>query len=264
MGVRGKDKRTETNLKKLHDNINHQILNYKLAFVIIDEQITNYIISSKGIVYNINYETRSIDFVRPYMEKDGHLRVTIHVNGKTIHKYIHQLVATAFIPNPENKPEVHHIDGDELNNESYNLQWVTRKEHVELTKTLEQYKGNRGSSNGLSVIYTDKQIEQACKLLSENELYPDQICEVTGISYSELQHLLHRPESWSYIKENYDISKYNKFRRTLYTPEQKEAFIRLRDEHPEYTLSIISKILNIRYDAITNWNRVYKKSNMVK
>ena len=60
LGVRGKDKRTETNLKKLHDNINHQILNYKLAFFIIDEQITNYIISSKGIVYNINYENIKI------------------------------------------------------------------------------------------------------------------------------------------------------------------------------------------------------------
>ena len=95
-------------------------------------------------------------------------------------------------------------------------------------------------------------------------MYPDQICEVTGISYSELQHLLHRSESWSYIKEKYDISKYDKFRRTLYTPEQKEAFIKLRDEHPEYTLAIIAKILQVRYDAVKNWNRVYKKSNMVK
>lgn len=42
---------------------------------------------------------------------------------------IHKLVAQAFIPNPENKPEVHHIDGNTLNNHVGNLMWVTKEEH---------------------------------------------------------------------------------------------------------------------------------------
>lgn len=43
--------------------------------------------------------------------------------------YAHRIVAEAFVPNPDNKPFVHHIDGDIYNNRADNLQWVTESEH---------------------------------------------------------------------------------------------------------------------------------------
>lgn len=59
---------------------------------------------------------------------------------------ISRLVAKHFIPNPENKPEVDHIDTDTLNNKVSNLRWVTREENMNNDKTskLRQsvYKGN--------------------------------------------------------------------------------------------------------------------------
>lgn len=57
--------------------------------------------------------------------RKGYLYVT--VKGR---KYsVHRLVALSYIPNPENKPEIDHIDGNTLNNNVYNLRWVTRSEN---------------------------------------------------------------------------------------------------------------------------------------
>lgn len=55
--------------------------------------------------------------------------VTVNSNGKQQKRYIHRLVAIAFIPNPKNKREVDHINGDKLDNRAENLDWVTSSEN---------------------------------------------------------------------------------------------------------------------------------------
>lgn len=59
----------------------------------------------------------------------GYRQRAIYRDGKRRHFYIHRLVATAFAPNPENKPFVNHIDGNPNNNRSDNLEWVTSSEN---------------------------------------------------------------------------------------------------------------------------------------
>ena len=60
-----------------------------------------------------------------------YLVVTAQVDGKQKHFYVHRLIATAFIPNPDKKTEVNHIDGNPLNNRVENLEWCTRSENAQ-------------------------------------------------------------------------------------------------------------------------------------
>lgn len=84
-----------------------------------------YSVSSTGRVRNDrNGRLLAGDVVRDYR------RVLLSDKGRTQKFLIHRLVAEAFIPNPENKQEVNHIDGNGMNNHESNLEWVSRSENV--------------------------------------------------------------------------------------------------------------------------------------
>jgi hypothetical protein len=92
----------------------------------IIENYPNYFVTKEGKV--INAKTNKI--LKPVFNTGGYQQVTLHNRIKSKNIVIHRLIAKAFIPNPENKPQVNHIDGNKSNNSVTNLEWCTCSENV--------------------------------------------------------------------------------------------------------------------------------------
>lgn len=77
-----------------------------------------------------NNATRKERILKPLKHPRGYLRVALWLNNKSRFISIHRLVAEYFVPNPENKETVNHIDGDKTNNYYLNLEWNTYRENM--------------------------------------------------------------------------------------------------------------------------------------
>lgn len=65
-----------------------------------------------------------------YLDEDGYPRISLYDGSRSKLMGVHRIVAQAFVPNPENKPEVNHINGDKEDNCAENLEWVTNLENI--------------------------------------------------------------------------------------------------------------------------------------
>lgn len=106
-------------------------------------------VSDDGKVYTMDHtylrkngrlDNRKGKQLKPKIDKYGYETIVLTKNGIRKNYTIHKLVALAFIPNPQNKPTINHINGIKTDNRVSNLEWATEKEN-------QIHKWNNGLAN---------------------------------------------------------------------------------------------------------------------
>ena len=112
--------------------------------IIIDNIETDYEINELGEIYS--YKTNKI--LSGSILNTGYRMVRLTINGQKKSYAVHRLVAEAFIPNPENKPCVDHINTIREDNRVENLRWVTKEENNNNPLTKKKYSKNHREQTG--------------------------------------------------------------------------------------------------------------------
>lgn len=107
-------------------------------------------IDRRGIPHYVNER-----ILKQTFDKDGYCLVGLHKDGKIKSGKVHRLVASAFVDNPHNLPEVNHKDENKSNNNVDNLEWCTSKYNINygtcldrIAKTIVETEVNKGGRNG--------------------------------------------------------------------------------------------------------------------
>lgn len=153
--------------------------------IIIENEETNYQVSNFGNVKNKNNKILKPNNIA------GYLNFTLTTNKKRIQCKLHRLVATAFLPNIENKETVNHKDHNPLNNKLENLEWATtteqnchkrkcKKEQKELVSSRSVWRIDKDTNKKIELYKT---IGYATKWAFENKLTTNpKSCDISTVA----------------------------------------------------------------------------------
>ena len=139
---------------------------------------------------------------KPTLGNNGYYHVRLWAHNKSRLFNIHRLLGIHFIPNPQNKPQVNHKDGNKLNNSLDNLEWVTHKENA-----IHAYKNGltpkppghkeKGTERYNSILNNGR-VMCIRKLFKMNIYTQRQLGDLYGVSRSGIQQVTRRV-TWKHI-----------------------------------------------------------------
>lgn len=205
--------------------------------------------------------------IKIYYDNDGYKFSYIsYAPGKFVSGRINRLVAQAFIPNPENKPEVDHINAKKDFNWVGNLRWVTRKENLQYTVSM-------GLENQLLAcgedkpnnVYSEKQIRQVCEMLMNINNKISDIEKATGVPNASIN-AIRKGHQWTHISRNYDFPTLS-FRGVKYSPVDIHTVCKLLED-PRNNPTKIAKMTGVSRDMVGNirkkrcWQEISSQYNI--
>lgn len=168
--------------------------------IIVDNIETNYMITEQGKVFN----TKTQKYLKGCVFNNGYKYALLTINGKKKSFGIHRLVAEYFIPNPQSLPIVNHIDGNKLNNNVENLEWVTQSKNVQHSYEKELTSKATGKRQKQIININDGN----WKRYQDTNYYVDKTGRVYNIKTNIL--LKQTPNNAGYIRYTLRINNKNK------------------------------------------------------
>ena len=171
----------------------------------IEEQFAYVEVPDYGFVQVNNlgtkFYTKTGKFPSISIDDWGYLGFQVGSTMDGIHKYhylrLSRLVAMAFIPNPDNLPEVNHIDGDKLNNCVTNLEWCSSKQNARHAWDTGLQKFQRGEQNGRSKL-TDEQIREIRKKYTGEKGQIANLAREYNVSWTLIK-LIVTNKNWTHV-----------------------------------------------------------------
>lgn len=149
----------------------------------------------KEVISNGVIRSRQEKILRPII-RSGYKAVVLCFNKSRKAIPVHRLVAIHFIPNPESKPEVNHIDGDKKNNCVGNLEWCTRIENMRHAFKNKLNRGRIGTENAKAKITEHEVIE--IRRLSACGKNGDEIAAIFNLCASTVNRIISR-KYWKHV-----------------------------------------------------------------
>jgi hypothetical protein len=125
----------------------------------------------------------------------GYKYVNLCINSHQKMIGVHRLVAIAFVPNPENKRYVNHIDNNPSNNLLENLEWVTQKENIQ--HSVKQGRFNQGILSPRTK-FTEEQILDIRKKIFNKEISQGKLAKELGVTQNCINEIINR-QTWKHI-----------------------------------------------------------------
>jgi len=136
-------------------------------------------------------------YIKPLMEKKGYFAVGLINHSIKHQRKIHRLVATMFIDNPMNYPQVNHKDGNKTNNNIDNLEWCNNSMNIQHAYD-NGLKKARNSENNLSAKLTNEQVINIRKWYSEGIYTKRQLSDIMNVTFTSISGIV-RFKSWKYV-----------------------------------------------------------------
>ena len=153
----------------------------------------DYQVSNLGRVRSFNRKT--VRYLKPQLIQ-GYERVHLDWKQNRHYLFVHRLVALAFIPNPENKPVVNHLDENPRNNNVTNLEWATQKENINWGTSLKKRAFSQRETHNPKAVY---QFDRSLNLIN---VFPsrNEAARQTGFQRSGIGHACHQKYKFEHYK----------------------------------------------------------------